>query len=91
MDLISVRLPESEGIIIILGTFTIKINFGGTLGGAPYHTHYLHNLRLRFLGSVRIPTQLKPFGTLATIKTHLAPRPFLKVFQNCQESSFIKH
>ena len=59
------------------GTFTtIKCHFGGFLNPTPHFIPHLFYLRLMFLRSVRSPLHLKhlkPFGTLATIKPHLAP------------------
>ena len=59
------------------GTFTtIKCHFWGFLNPTPHFIPHLFYLRLMFLRSVRSPLHLKhlkPFGTLATIKPHLAP------------------
>ena len=77
MDFHIIRCPLQHSKIIMLGTFrTIKCHFGGFLNPTPHFIPHLFYLRLMFLGSVRSPLHLKhlkPFGTLATIKPHLAP------------------
>ena len=78
MDLGSVRcpLPNSKGIM--LGTLTtIKWHFGGNSSGAPHLILQYIYLRMWFLLLVKVPLHLnhiEPFGTLGTIKSHLAPR-----------------
>ena len=76
MDFHAIRCPLQHSKIIMLGTFrTIKCHFD--LSPHPHqlssHTFYL---RLMFWGSVRSPINLKPFGTLTTIKSLLAPSLF---------------
>ena len=77
MDFHIIWYPLQHSKRIMLGTFrTIKIHFGGILNPTPHFIPHLFYLRLMFLGSVRSPLHLKhlkPFGTLATIKPHLAP------------------
>ena len=77
MDFHIIRCPLQHSKRIMLGTFrTIKCHFGGFLNPTPHFIPHLFYLRLMFLGSVRSPLHLKhlkPFGTLATIKPHLAP------------------
>ena len=77
MDFHIIRCPLQHSKRIMLGTFrTIKCHFGGFLSPTPHFIPHLFYLRLMFLGSVRSPLHLKhlkPFGTLATIKPHLAP------------------
>ena len=68
------RCPLQHSKRIMLGTFrTIKCHFGVFLNPTPHFIPHLFYLRLMFLGSVRSPLHLKPFGTLTTIKPHLAP------------------
>ena len=77
MDFHIIQCPLQHSKRIMLGTFrTIKCHFGGFLNPTPHFIPHLFYLRLMFLGSVRSPLHLKhlkPFGTLATIKPHLAP------------------
>ena len=77
MDFHIIRCPLQHSKRIMLGTFrTIKCHFGVFFNPTPHFIPHLFYLRLMFLGSVRYPLHLKhlkPFGTLATIKPHLAP------------------
>ena len=77
MDFHITRCPLQHSKRIMLGTFrTIKYHFWGFLNPTPHFIPHLFYIRLMFLGSVRSPLHLKhlePFGTLATIKPHLAP------------------
>ena len=84
MDFHIIRCPLQHSKRIMLGTFrTIKCHFGGFLNPTPHFIPHLFYLRLMFLVSVRSPLHLKhlkPFGTLATIKPHLAPSLYQCVY-----------
>jgi hypothetical protein len=82
VDFGSVRCPLTISKGILDGTSTtIKSHFGVFSAAHPYLLpHYIY-LRIGLLWSVGVPQHvkhIKPFGTLATIKSHLAPGLLVK-------------